>query len=159
MESEVSVLCPAHLTSNHLRQTLFPWAECSVSKFPTSEQEITWQRILSYWDKLFWFYFFFGGNQVLQGFCIDFSVTCNFEGSWEEMLGYLPQELYIQRHTHICMMYIVCVCMVLITPFWHNALSPCIDTFIPGSKRGEDNLCHLKGQYSPYNSSLMCFSP
>lgn len=33
-------------------------------------------------------------------FCIDFSITCNFKGSWEEMLGYLPQELYIHRFTH-----------------------------------------------------------
>lgn len=158
MESEVSVLCPKYSTSNHWRQPLFPYSECSVSKFSASKQEMTQQRILSYWDKVFWFYLFFGGNQVLQGFCIEFSVPCNFEGSWEEMRGYLAQELYIHSHTHIYVMYVACGYVLLRTLFWHYALSACIDTFIPGSKQGEDNLCHLKGQYSLCTSSLMCFS-
>lgn len=140
----ITTLCPEHLTSNHWRQPLFPYAERSVLKFPACKQEMTWQRILSYWDKLFWFYFFFGWNQVLQGFCTDFSITCSFEGSWEEMLGYLVQELYIHRHRHtrICIMYTVCGCMLLRTLFWHYEFSPCIDTFIPGLKWGEENLCH-----------------
>lgn len=106
----------------------------------------------------FGFISFFGGNQVLQGFCIEFSITCNFEGSWEEMPGYLAQELYIHSHTHMYVMYVACGYMLLRTLFWHYALSACIDTFIPGPKQGEDNLCHLKGQYSLCTSSLMCFS-
>lgn len=40
---------------------------------------------------------------------MDFSITCNFEGSWEEMLRHLSQELYI--HTHMCMHYVYSLCL------------------------------------------------
>lgn len=106
MELEASVLCPEYLTSNHWRQQLFCYAECSVLKFPAYKQEMTWQRILFDWESLFCFSFFFWRNQVLQAFCIVFFSTCNFEGSWEEILGYLPQGLYIYIYTNTYVLYI-----------------------------------------------------
>lgn len=108
MELGVSVLCPEYLTSNHWRQQFFRYAECSVLKLPAYKQEMRWQKILFYWESLFCFSFFFWGIRVLQTFCIVFFSTCNFEGGWEEIRGYLAQGLYIYMYIYI-QTYVLCI--------------------------------------------------